>query len=204
MSSFIYKMNMTVPRLPRSQVSPGPIAALSLPASPPRLLSISSGGWKLRLPAQMPLVPHPPSSGASTSVTQTPSAAASFPLRGPRKPTASKQVGIGRAGPRSPLWRFWQVKRVSQGPPSPQGTTQTLQFRREQRGSPGSPSKGGNDTTQGSHHPLQHPLGYGNPDSDPGFIAGPDPASPGDWFLPSVGETTDLSTSDPTFFHSLC
>lgn len=173
-------------------------------SSPARLLSVSPGGWKLRLPARMPPVPHPPSSGASTSVTRTPSAAASFPLRGPRKPAAIKQVGTGQAGPCSPLWRFWQVSRAPQGTPSPQAAVQTLQFRREKRGRPGPPSKGGNDTAQGSRHSLQHRLGYWSPDSNPPFTAGPDSASPDDWFLPSVGETTDLPTSDPTFFHSFC
>ncbi|TEA40252.1 hypothetical protein DBR06_SOUSAS8210206 [Sousa chinensis] len=49
-------------------------------------------GWKPRPPALMPLACRPPSSGASTFVTRTPSAAASSPLRGPRKPAAIKQV----------------------------------------------------------------------------------------------------------------
>lgn len=62
------------------------------PLSQPRQISVSPGGWKPRLPDLMPLVLHPPSSGASISVTQMPSAAASSPLRGPRKLAAIKQV----------------------------------------------------------------------------------------------------------------
>lgn len=60
---------------------------------------------------------------------------------------------------------------------------QTLQFCRKKRGRQGSPSKGESDTAQGSHHSLQHRLGYQSPNSDPHFTAGPDPASPGDGFL---------------------
>lgn len=43
----------------------------------------------------------------------------------------------------------------------------------------------------------KHRLGCWNPDTTPCFTAGPDPAGPGDWPLPSAGETTDPPTCVP-------
>lgn len=140
----------------------------------------------------MPLVPRPPSSKASISVTRTLCVAASPPLRGPRKPAAIKQVGDRWAGSPFPSRRFQQGRRVS-----PERGMQTLHLCRERRGGLGSPLRG-KMTLPGTPTILCKPrLGCWTSDTKLCLTTGPDPAGPGDRPLPSAGETTDLPTSDP-------
>ena len=135
----------------------------------------------------MPLAHHPPSSGASTFVTRTPSAAASSPPRGPRKPAAIKQVGSNGHGPYS----------LSGDSGIEEGVPGYFHFYRESRGGLGLPPLRGKMIPPRTPTILseQH-LDCWGPDTSPCLTTGPDPASPGDWPLPSAGETTDPLTSD--------
>lgn len=69
----------------------------------------------------------------------------------------------------------------------------TLYFCRERQGGLGLPSNREDDTAQ---TPIlsKHHLGCWTPDTNLCLTTGPVPASPGDWPLPSAGDTTDLPT----------
>lgn len=64
---------------------------------------------------------------------------------------------------------------------------------RAKKGGLGPPSKGG-EITQDSRHWLGHQI----PDTSPCLTAGPDPAGPGDWPLPSAGERLLTFLPPPT------
>lgn len=200
----VCKMKVTVPDCPKAKAILAPMAdappsgpLTSLPQS--QQLSVSPGGWKPRPPALMPLARHPPSSGASTFGTRMPSAAASSPLRGPRKPVAIKQVGPGGQVPHALSGASGSEEGVPGQPvPTKEGQADPP-FCRERRGGLGLPSEGA-IVLSGTPTPTalcKLRLGGWSPDTNPCLTTGPDPAGPGDWPLPSAGETTDPPTSDP-------
>lgn len=116
-----------------------------------------------------------------------PSAAASSPLRGPRKLAAIKQVGSGGHGPHS----------LSGDSGIEEGVPRYFHFYRERRGGLGLPPLRGKMILPRTPTILsKHHLDCWRPDTSPCLTTGPDPASPGDWPLPSAGETTDPLTSD--------
>lgn len=163
----------------------------------PQQLSVSPGGWKPRPPALMPLACRPQSSGASTFVTPTPSAAASSPLRGPRKPAAIKQVWPSGQVPHSLSRDSGSEEGVSGYFPTLKGHADPP-FLQGEEGRTGAPPLRGKMMLPRTTTILsKHRLGCWSPDNDPRLTAGPDPAGPGDWSLPSAGETTDPPTSDP-------